>query len=921
MNVQTLPQDVAGSWIWLPDSRHLDNRKVMVRKTIIIEEEIASCELRICVIPFYHLFINGEHVGQGSAYPTEQHCYTDIYDISKLLGAGENIVAVSTLDLTAPTWNRGIHPAQFWCQILLNGRTVAATDESWQIAVNRNFSTAQPRCHFGRTRTERKKFSGSHSEWFPDSCEDARWEPAKTLRPFPEGKPVPLLTGLPPRLWNRSEVFSPAAAGAFEDLNAVTWYDYQAFADRPPGNYAAEAYAFSTEERDAEIRISTDDPYMVFCNQNLVAINQKSFASENCETRDSLQPGMELLESFSLHLKKGWNHFLCFQDLSASGSMGLMLMFPGVRKGNLQFRRECRNDVSCRGWTVCGPLRLPFSYSSPSMIQPDVRNVPAAVFVPEPENVNDVSAYLSICSFSIRPDFLPGELHQGDFLLYDLGHFHYGYPYLQLVGSPGDIIDVTCGLRTGENLLPLSIGPLGRMTDTLILGEGRNQWLRMIARGAGYVMISVRRASGTVKPDFRFISAISSMGADSCFLCADDLLNSGWNRAMDSLIPCVSQNIIDDPCAKRCQTLPESFIYSRILYNLPGGRCIPEKAIREFAESQLETGMMLKTVPSGIYSYSPDASLIWILWLEDHWMNTGDLDFIASMEPCLSRLLFFFRLLSPEGHAVLQSERAGHCVFLNKNRDLEERNVFTMLNALYYRALNAAFRLYSALKMKDRAIQCEQLAAVLSEEVISLTRSLRSGIFADSYLEGKRSDNSSVYTNLMVLNSGLVKNEGEISNLLKFCCRNQQSLLNDCDSPFLFFILETLFNHRQDQFAFQLLRMALDRSLDKPCIYALGGNPHITGITAAGFLIRRILGIRPFRPGGSQIVFSPACNLLASAQCRLPVGSGMMAVSWSVDGRTLRADIASDIPVEIRPVIPSGFEAAVDINKYITFIS
>ena len=922
MYVPSLPNDVSGFWIWLPDGLHIDNRQVFARKKIIIDKEISSSELRICVIPFYHLFINGKHIGQGSAFPTNTHCYVDIYDVTKYLKPGENAIAISTLDLLAPTWNMHSYPAKFWCQLFVNGKQLTVTDESWRIVLNDRFSGSQPRCHFGLARTEQKKVNHSKNGWVLSSYDDSSWDVAKCIQPFPEGKPQPVLSGLKPRFWNHSEAFPVTASGTFEDPYSVTYYNYHGFRNHEPGNYAAQAFAFSTEERDVEMRVSSDDPYMVFCNQDLIAVNQKTFVLGRYETWDSLQPGIDILEAFSVHLKKGWNRFLCFQNLSRDSSMGLMLLFPQLKKGLLHFQREPDNDVSKIGWQICGPLQTPFNYSSPSLLPDELPEKSRFVFVPSDENVNDTSAYLSICNFALDNSRNPQELHQGEFLIYDLGHFHYGFPCLEITGSPGDIVDFTCGLRLGENHIPMTIGPLGRMTDTLILGtENQYQWIRMLPRGSRYVMISVRKAESSVNPVFHFISAASQLGSDSYFHCSDDLLNDGWKRAMDSLGPCVSQNIIDDPCAKRCQTLPESFIYSRALYNLTGGCDIPEKALREFAETQLETGMIMKTAPSGFYAYSPDAALLWIIWLEDHLMYTGDLDFIRSMIPCLSRLLRFFRMLAPEDHAILQSERAGHCAFLNKNRDMEETNIFTMLNALYYRALVASFKLYAALGMKENAMECEQLAAVLAEELIFYTKSPRTGIFADCYANNQRSDTCSIYTNLMVLNSGIIKTPNDINNLLKFCFRSEEALLSDCDSPFLFFILETLFDYNRNDFAFKLLRMAIDRSLDKPCIYALGGNPHITCITAVGFLIRQLLGVRPHVPGGTQISFAPACSLLSNVQCRLPMGNGLISVDWSVERNNLIVDMASNSPIGILPKIPDGYEAAVDINKFITLIN
>ena len=911
------PPNLSGFWIWLPDGKHVDNRQVVARKQFSLDQEITESELRICVIPFYHLFINGAHVGLGSAFPTKTHCYIDCYDVSKYLKPGLNTIAVSTLDLVSLNWSMPSFPAKIWCQLFVNGTEVASTDESWLTVVNDNFSGAQPRCHFGMTRTEQICMSDKKSGWAQDSYDDSFWSPAKIVQPFPEGTPKPVLSGLKPRFWNRSEAFDVTLSGTFSDDKTSTYYDYQGFPDRQPGNYAAQTFAFSMEERDVQMAISADDPYMIFCNGDLVAANQHSCSLDRFETYQSPQPGIDLILSFSVHLKKGWNRFQCYQNLSRDRSMGLMLMFPELHKGKLTFQRACTNAQAMAGWIISGPLHVPFNYSAPSFMLEELPEDKVVTFVPNKENINDISAYLGNCGFTVDNQRDPDDLHEGEFLLYDLGTFHYGLPCLDISGTPGDIVDVTCGLRTDDRTA-LTIGPLGRMTDTLILGNS-NQWIRTMPRGSRYVMISVRKAAAGIRPVFHFITSSSDLGSDSLFECSDPTLNSCWERAMASLRPCVSQNIIDDPCAKRCQILPESFIYSRTLYNLSGGCDIPEKAIREFAETQLETGMMLKIVPSGIYSYSPDAALIWIIWLEDHWMYTGDLDFIKLMEPCMTRLLRFFRQLSQNGRAVLQSERAGHCMFLNKNLDMTEKNIFTPLNALYYRAVVAAFHLYLALRMKDQARECEKLSIQLAAELTDMMKSPR-GIFADAYLETGRVDAFSLYTNLMVLNSGMINLEKDIKIILQYCCQDTEALLNDCDSPFLFFILETLFKYKQNELGFELMREAIVRSLNKPCIYAMGGNPHITCITAVGFIIRELLGVRPALPGGMQIEFSPSCGLIDSAMCRLPMGKGLISVEWECREKELRIDIASNSPIDVLPEMPAGFAATVDLNKFVNLL-
>ena len=77
MYIPSLPTDVTGNWIWLQDDQHIDNRQVFFRKKFILDEQVAASELRICVVPLYHLFVNGNHIGHGPAFSTNTHCYNN----------------------------------------------------------------------------------------------------------------------------------------------------------------------------------------------------------------------------------------------------------------------------------------------------------------------------------------------------------------------------------------------------------------------------------------------------------------------------------------------------------------------------------------------------------------------------------------------------------------------------------------------------------------------------------------------------------------------------------------------------------------------------------------------------------------------------------------------------------------------------
>ena len=901
-----------GSWIWLPSENRKDNRIVYFRREFMMPGAADFVQLQISALPFYHVYINGEHVGYGPSAATHTKCYVDSYDVTQYLEPGVNTLGLTVMDQTMRNWHTHPYPPKVWCRLVSGDAMIVQTDPAWKVREADCYFSNQPRCHFGMDLVEKIDLNTDLSDWTQNGYDDRSWESARELSRYPEGEPKPSISGIQPFLWTESDVFEAMQSGTFSDVSALAFYSYENFPSVRPGNYAAETYAFSKEEVNIRMDISSDDPFTIFCNDDPVAFNLRTRQLDQYEGPDTPRTGDEVLQSVTVHLKAGWNRFLCFQEIS-SDPMGLMLLFPETAKNDLIFRREGSLE-SLSGWRISGPLRIPLSFSSASFSME--RRKDAVSILPLDQHVNDISAFLGSCKFSVKRRGPVTGLHTDEFAVYDLEEFRYGFPILDIDGTEGDIVDVTCGLTlTGDAVS--SIGPLGRMTDTLLLRDGNNTWMRLVPRGARYIMISVRKAADAVVPSLRFSSASSELGTDSDFFCSDETCNSVWNLAVSSLRQCVNQNIIDDPCGRRCQTLPEAYVYSRTLFYLFGGRVIVERALRNFADAQLENGMIMKIVPSGVYSYSPDTALLWILWLENHWNHTGSREFLESMIPHLDQLLHFFRKIPPAGDVLLPSGRAGHSAFLNERQTMVENGVFIPLNALYYRALTAAARLYGALN-QDPQEECLQLAARLAEEIRQYARDPETGLFADFY-DGEHQPASSFRTNIMVLNSGIVTDMDEASAILDRCC-STELILAEIASPFFTFILETLASFGRQNIVFEAIGTGFSFNLERMNLYEHGYNPHIFNICAGEFLIQEVLGIRASAPGFAQIYFNPACSWVASARGKVPSANGRIAVEWKAEHHSIQAKIESSGQLDVLPLIPPKFGASFDLGNYVNLL-
>ncbi|MBO4648290.1 MAG: hypothetical protein J5806_09040 [Lentisphaeria bacterium] len=913
MAVKKPEYDPEGSWIWLDADDRKDHRRVFFRKEFVMPDSVDFVQLQISALPFYHVYLNGEHVGYGPSAATHSRCYIDSYEVTQFLEPGAiNTISLIVMDQDRRNWYSHPYPPKVWCRIIAGNETIVSTSQLWKAIEAGCYCRRQPRRHSGMDELEKINLNFAFRNWSRTGYDDKAWRPARELTPFHKGTPRPKLSKVLPYLWTESETFESVISGTFADAYASAFYAYDNFSELPPGNYAAETFAYAPEECEVEMDISSDDPFAVFCNDNPVAADNESRQLDQYEQPNTRQIGDEVLHHTRIHLKAGWNRFLCFQEISGE-SMGMMLLFPGVPKSFLIFRREASKEA-LSGWNLCGPLRIPLSFSSASITVKDRDN--QVGFLPLDEHINDISAYLGNCEFTVTRNGGIAGLREGEFAVYDLGGFRYGFPILDINGSADDIVDVTCGLRLAGSAVR-SIGPLGRMTDTLLLSNGNNSWMRLIPRGARYVMISVRKAAGVVSPVLRFSTASSELGSGSEFSCSDPVCTEIWNQAVNSLRHCAIQNIIDDPCGKRCQTLPEAYLYSRLLDHLFGGQEIVYQALSEFAESQLENGMIMKNIPSGVYSYSPDTALLWILWLEDYWEHTGNTAALEQMIPHLDHLLKFFSMIPPEGDVLLPSGRAGHCTFLNDRRDMRESGIFIPLNALYYRALNAAARIYGALNQDPQAA-CLETAQRVADEIRRYARNEETGLYADFY-DGEHEPEYSLRTAVMIISSGLAADAAEARAMLERSGTKEQ-LVSEIAAPFFPFVLEALASVGRQDLAFELLRTGHKYNQERMELYERGYNPHIFSIAAGDFLIREMLGVRPSAPGFEQIYFNPACGSFTGAKCRLPSAKGKFLVEWNVEEHNIHVRIESSSTLDVLPLIPPKFGATFDLGNYVNLL-
>ena len=134
-----------GSWIWLPSENRKDNRIVYFRREFMMPGASDFVQLQISALPFYHVYINGEHVGYGPSAATHTKCYVDSYDVTQYLEPGVNTLGLTVMDQTLPNWHTHPYPPKVWCRLVSGGEMVVQTDQAWKVKEADCYFSNQPK--------------------------------------------------------------------------------------------------------------------------------------------------------------------------------------------------------------------------------------------------------------------------------------------------------------------------------------------------------------------------------------------------------------------------------------------------------------------------------------------------------------------------------------------------------------------------------------------------------------------------------------------------------------------------------------------------------------------------------------------------------------------------------------------------------
>lgn len=902
------PGRIQGEWIWKNSLLNHPDSFLLMRKEFVCNLVELETNLWISANCAYQLFINGRFVGFGPR--AHQNCgtsYIDLHEVTYYLESGINVIAVLVY-YNADQGGCNKHTPGLWCQMEAQGKIILCSDSTWAVREGGCFCT--PRARISKDQGMSQYFNADDCplNWTtPVFLPDASWaHPDHTTAVGEFGSRLEIHPLAPPGIAVESPAPLPFARGRITSLPNWTQVAFEETDCDGMETYAANTFLFCEADEELPVRLYSDDPLKFFCNNRLVLSARETMGGE-----------------VTLPLRSGWNRLLLIQNPSRH-SMGLVMLLPAVDEfggeREFWFSREPDSGAS-EGWNTVGPLKLSLEEATPSLKFERLRVKGYSSLLPE---LTDPYALLNASRF--EPESCDaGEdeaalawsrpLQTNDYVIYKLDMIRYGFVRVTLEATAGDLVDITIGCRRTETGF-ITPGKDIRGTGTIRCRNARNVYLTFVPNDCFYIMISIRRAAGSVKVlGVGFDELTRAERQETVFHCSDELLNRFWEigrqtlRRSAAFVP-LAESRADNDCY-----MLDAYIDAVNMAAVFGDYEYANARLQQFVDAQLENGDIPALTFGTRHASQVHQLFFFPVWIYYNYRFSANITRLREMIPSLDLTREYFEAMIDEETGLLTDAeiRFGFQSKISFG-EFKEGEIPTYLNALFCRFLLSSAEIYRTLEDWEQAEHCLALAGRVAAALRDRNFDPACSLFCRWSLESERMPDHNLFANFCAMYGGVLPLSSFEHFFYSFF--NYDPPYDRSDESrhpyFHFLFMEMMFALGQREWPFRYFRdywskrmcsesMAwrADFDCDDPAPTKFSEG---SGVSPNIFLLREVLGIRIAEAGHSVVYFNPAFKLVRSADGIVPMARGRLKVKWEVleDG-VLDVTLDASFPVKILP--------------------
>jgi hypothetical protein len=326
------------------------------------------------------------------------------------------------------------------------------------------------------------------------------------------------------------------------------------------------------------------------------------------------------------------------------------------------------------------------------------------------------------------------------------------------------------------------------------------------------------------------------------------------------------ENYVDCPSREKGQYLGDNTIIGHTHMYISGDARLFKKALRDFAVSTQVCPGLLAVAPGSFMQEIADFSFQWPMQLLNYYQQTGDDEFLREMHPVAEGILAHFRQYARKD-GLLESVKDKWNVVdwpnnLRDDYDFEltrpvADGCHNVINGFYFGCIQAVQAIRDILN-----VPYEDELPALRQSFIDAFYRPDSKRFADSTV----SDHTSLHANILPLLFGIAPADS-VDAILSFIAQKRLS----CGVYMSYFLLKALAVHDRADMVYELITCEDERSWVNmvregatSCFEAWGKEQKWNTSLCHGWasapiplLIEEIIGLKPAKPGWSEIRFAP----------------------------------------------------------------
>jgi alpha-L-rhamnosidase len=898
-------------WIWHGPSVSERNVFVLFRHVVELPAAPESATIRVFADSRYRLFVNGERVEYGPARFPQSAPEYDSIDLTGWLAAGTNVVAVEVTHYGVDSGEADPSPRPgfiAWGEIVCGKERIdLATPGTWESRRLDAWDQHAPNWSFMNHATEIADLRLLERSWYVAADAGGFAAPSVveatdawgTLRE----RSVPML--------RHRRVDAPLLAGAWElEPPAVGGVAFRVHLPEvrrtalAPIRHSIAWWTWVHAEASMRVELTTltGDYWLNGHGLDLI------YPDEEHDHRSrravvTLHAGANLLFCTSRVHSEAWDFAAAFPD--DAGLTCLVARDPSSAPGVVHTGAIEVSEFADRLTSIpadeAGLRALPF----------DVTELPTdpGMHFPARDCAWDRARRRLELPLGATPPLCgpEGRARPPRAYVFDMDGEYYGHVFVEVEAPAGTIIDLSYEeMLRPDRLVPMYRHMLTEFADRYVVPDGRTTIETFHVRGGRYVQITLRPPSADGGPvtlhRVGYVDATLPVEICGDFRCSDGVFNETWELCRRTFEVCTTDTYIPEVSRERGLAIADNRLQTHLHRVLSHDMRASRRSIAMFLDQFHEDGQINSYAPSMRFRPLADFTLLWVLWVHDHWSLTGDASLVEEALPIIRRI--FEAPAWHEGTNGLWSTK-GIRPFVDwgERADALEGDAHAALNAFRYQALRAAAGLANAVGKTGKATEWMNSADAVRDAFRSTLWRPETGVFATSADDPA----PSVHANILALAFDLVPADSDagVRSLVKraLATNVDDAVLRSSKRSgylnlyFLFFALDALYRVEEVAFAEEVIRRhwgyLLSRGAHTTWENILQGQPksycHVWNAHAPAFFVREILGLSQQEPGVTDaFVVAPRTESISWATGSLPLADGAVDVSWEIRGGTLR---------------------------------